>query len=131
MLVVYSPQHGRRPRAVVHLSQEGRTMQTNPSSDPGRSPVPGVIPEPVRVEEDTGTRHARTPSHGLFHRFLAALRGDRYMVDAYPPDWHSPIVGGDQGAETTDRPASARKTGGEPEEDGAGGPGVQSESMAV
>jgi len=64
-------------------------------SDP--SPAPGVVHEPPLVHDGTAastnrrsqqadgstTRAAarRTP----LARLLAALRGDKYMVDAYPP----------------------------------------------
>lgn len=60
-------------------------------------PAPGTIPEPSLVHDETagstrqGGRQAagtttrlsarRTP----LARLLAALRGDKYMVDAYPP----------------------------------------------
>jgi hypothetical protein len=61
------------------------------------SPAPGIIPEPSLVHDEPvassgrGRRRAagtttplaarRTP----LARLLAALRGDKYMVDAYPP----------------------------------------------
>jgi hypothetical protein len=63
------------------------------------SPAPGIIPEPSIVQDEPttstsrGTRQAvgarspirlagrRTP----LARLLAALRGDKYMLDAYPP----------------------------------------------
>lgn len=65
-------------------------MRTATPADPGRSPAPGIIPEPARVQRDDAP--APTPSRGLLHRLLGRLRGDRYMVGAYPPDWHDPIV---------------------------------------
>jgi hypothetical protein len=43
-------------------------MQTKPTD----SPVPGVIPEPPR---------RRNP----LAKLLSHLRGDRYMIGAYPP----------------------------------------------
>jgi hypothetical protein len=83
-------------------------MQTQPTIEPPGSPVPGVIPEPVRVHHDTVAAHERlaaTPTaRGTIKpgsspgrrnlasialaRLLSALRGDKYMVDAYPPAWH-------------------------------------------
>ncbi len=61
------------------------------------SPAPGVIPEPSLVHEEpaASTSQASRPADGAttrpsarrspFARLLAALRGDKYMVDAYPP----------------------------------------------
>ena len=83
-------------------------MQTKPTIEPTGSPVPGVIPEPVRVHRDTVAAHERlaaTPTASgatkpasspgrrnlasiALARLLSALRGDKYMVDAYPPAWH-------------------------------------------
>jgi hypothetical protein len=53
-------------------------MQTDPTSEPTGSPVPGVIPEPIRP---------RNAPRGVRARLLSALRGDKHMVGAYPPDW--------------------------------------------
>ena len=53
-------------------------MQTEPTSEPTGSPVPGVIPEPIRP---------RNPASSALAKLLSALRGDKYMVGAYPPDW--------------------------------------------
>ena len=83
-------------------------MQTQPTIEPPGSPVPGVIPEPVRAHRDTVPAHERpaaTPTASgttkpaaspgrrnlasiALARLLSALRGDKYMVDAYPPAWH-------------------------------------------
>jgi hypothetical protein len=83
-------------------------MQTKPTIEPTGSPVPGVIPEPVRVHHDTvaaperltatptasGTTKPasspgrRNPASIVLARLLSAIRGDKYMVDAYPPAWH-------------------------------------------
>ena len=83
-------------------------MQTKPTIEPTGSPAPGVIPEPVRVHRDTVAAHERlaaTPTASgttkpasspgrrslastALARLLSALRGDKYMVDAYPPAWH-------------------------------------------
>jgi hypothetical protein len=80
-------------------------MQTKPRTEPAGSPVPGVIPEPWRVHHDPAGGHERppatsgttvpassavrrNPARSLLARLLSAIRGDRYMVDAYPPDWH-------------------------------------------
>jgi hypothetical protein len=62
------------------------------------SPAPGVIPEPAVVHvapaaspqrdnsRAVGTSNTRgTTRRTPLARLLAALRGDKYMVDAYPP----------------------------------------------
>ena len=54
-------------------------MQTNSTSEQTSSPTPGVIPGPSRVTVNPGQRR------NVFARLLRAVRGDRYMVDAYPP----------------------------------------------
>jgi hypothetical protein len=54
-------------------------MQTVPTSEPTGSPVPGVIPEPIRP---------RVPASSVLAKLLSALRGDKYMAGAYPPDSH-------------------------------------------
>ena len=62
-------------------------MRTKPTSEPTGSPVPGVIPEPIRVREDAHeigpapSPRRRNPASSL----LSALRGDKHMVGAYPP----------------------------------------------
>jgi hypothetical protein len=87
-------------------------MQTQPTIEPTGSPVPGVIPEPVRVHHDTvpvpehltatptarGTTKPasspgrRNPANIVLARLLSAIRGDKYMVDAYPPAWHRAVA---------------------------------------
>jgi hypothetical protein len=62
-------------------------MQTKPTSEPTGSLTPGVVPEPIRLHDDAVTfapaasPRRRNPASKL----LSALRGDKYMVDAYPP----------------------------------------------
>src|SRR4051812_8287630 len=90
-------------------------MQTKPRPEPTGSPVPGVIPEPWRVQHDpaagsepparlttSGTTlppsGRRNPARVLLAKLLSAIRGDKYMVDAYPPAWH-----GGAAARTGDR----------------------------
>jgi hypothetical protein len=62
-------------------------MQTKPTSEPTGSPVPGVVPEPIQLRDDAIT-HRTTPSprrRNPASKLLSALRGDKYMVGAYPP----------------------------------------------
>ena len=65
-------------------------MQTQPTS----SPVPGVIPGPIRVHDEVAaagasggvTIEAAAPRRrGPLARLAGRLRGDKYMVGAYPP----------------------------------------------
>jgi len=61
------------------------------------SPAPGIIPEPSLVQDEpaasprrssrraAGTTTRRAVRRTPLARLMAALRGDKYMVDAYPP----------------------------------------------
>ena len=71
-------------------------MKTTFPIESHTSPAPGIIPEPslVHNEPATSTRRDRrraattTPLAARrtpFARLLAALHGDKYMVDAYRP----------------------------------------------
>jgi hypothetical protein len=70
-------------------------MKTTFPIEPHTSPAPGVIPEPPLVHDqpasppDRRSRKAGTARAGArrgpLARVLAALRGDKYMVDADPP----------------------------------------------
>ena len=63
-----------------------------------RSPAPGIIPEPVRVydnppiaaaEQQDQPRLTRpNPARLVAARVMSALRGDKYMVNAYPAAEH-------------------------------------------
>jgi len=62
-------------------------MQTNSRIEPSVSPVPGIVPEPVRVNRDAETApHRSNPARMVLAKMLSALRGDKYMADAYAPD---------------------------------------------
>lgn len=69
-------------------------MKTTSGIESNASPVPGVIPEPSLVHDEPAaarqgaTRSADTTTarrQNPLARLGAALRGDKYMVDAYPP----------------------------------------------
>jgi hypothetical protein len=47
------------------------------------------------------------PSKSLVGRLLSALRGDKYMVDAYPPNWH----GSAPATSDHEAPAEAQRPG--------------------
>lgn len=66
------------------------------TKDPGArsaSPAPGIVPEPVAVQHDDSAPRAPTTRTTLAGRLLSLLRGDKYMVDAYPPQWCSATDG--------------------------------------
>jgi hypothetical protein len=62
-------------------------MPTSPLLEPG-SAVPGVIPPPVCVhDEDPAPTERRDQPKQRKHPLawlLSVIRGDKYMVDAYP-----------------------------------------------
>jgi hypothetical protein len=72
-------------------------MKTTFPTESHTSPAPGIIPEPSLVHDEpvaSSRRGRRRPAgtstplaarRTLLARLLAALRGDKYMVDAYPP----------------------------------------------
>ena len=65
-------------------------MQTKATIEPAGSPVPGVIPDPVRVHHDPAAQRPplrRTPASRAWAGMWSALHGDKYMVGAYPPEW--------------------------------------------
>lgn len=68
-------------------------MKTTFPAESHTSPAPGIIPEPSLVHDEpapsTGRAAGTTTPLGTrrtpLARLLATLRGDKYMVDAYPP----------------------------------------------
>ncbi len=72
-------------------------MKTTLPMESRTSPAPGIIPEPSLVHDQPaapthpgGRRVARTTTQlaarrNPLARLMAALRGDKYMVDAYAP----------------------------------------------
>jgi hypothetical protein len=65
---------------------------------PDRSPAPGILPEPVDVRDDVPTAASeqrddpkpgrRNPFRLAAAKVMSALRGEKYMVDAYPAAEH-------------------------------------------
>jgi hypothetical protein len=71
-------------------------MQTKATIEPAGSPVPGVIPDPVRVQyeaADPPPAPRRGPLSHAWARWLSALHGDKYMVPTDPPTWGPPPAG--------------------------------------
>jgi hypothetical protein len=65
-------------------------MQTEATIEQAGSPVPGVIPEPVRVQHDAANpppAPRRGPVSRAWARWLSALHGDKYLVPTDPPSW--------------------------------------------
>jgi len=74
-------------------------MQGKPTGEPSGSPVPGVIPEPIRLRHEAAAANERdgvatdqgsspprrNPARGPLAKLLSTLRGDKYLVGAYPP----------------------------------------------
>ena len=73
-------------------------MLTEPTSERTRSPVRGVIPEPIRP---------RNQASRMLAKLVSALRGDKYMVGAYPPEWRGAAPANDAEPSTTARTAPA------------------------
>jgi hypothetical protein len=62
-------------------------MQTNSRIEPPVAPVPGVVPDPVRVDHEAEpVPHRPNAARIVLAKLLSALRGDKYMADAYPSD---------------------------------------------
>src|SRR6185312_11635150 len=82
------------------------TTATN-QSEP--SLAPGIIPEPAHVNSDAAPptpaiEKAHTPKPGrpnvlriAVAKLMSALRGDKYMIDAYPPARHEDAAASDAG----------------------------------
>jgi hypothetical protein len=70
------------------------------TSQPDRSSAPGIIPEPVEVYDEPAAPTAateqrddakpgrRNPVRLAAAKVMSALRGDKYMIDAYPAPGH-------------------------------------------
>jgi hypothetical protein len=76
------------------------------TNQPDGSPAPGIIPGPVHLSGDAGPvtavtderdepKRRRNPVRIAAAKVISALRGDKYMVDAYPIASHEdPVVSG-------------------------------------
>ena len=74
-------------------------MQTKRTTGPtNASPAEAALD----TEPSRGRSHSRRSAHA---RLLSVLRGDKYMVNAYPPDWRSPA-----GTTEAHRPASTQRS---------------------
>src|SRR5215210_1595074 len=58
-------------------------MHSKPTIEPAGSPVSGLIPQAA------SSLARRNPASSALAKLLSVIHGDKYMVDAYPPAWHS------------------------------------------
>jgi hypothetical protein len=73
-------------------------MYTEPAIEPPASPAAAILDRPGgAVSEAAGGAPAAARSSGardvvrrLLRKAMSDLRGDKYMVGAYPPDWPDP-----------------------------------------
>ena len=81
-------------------------MQTQPTTTPARSPIPGIIPEPVTVHDDTAATHRRVtvapttrdtirpprhrarsdPAGALLAGILSVMRNDKRRTPSSPKE---------------------------------------------
>ncbi len=59
-------------------------MNSQPAVEPTGSPVAAIVPETVGATAPS-PRARRGPAGRAFARTMSVLRGDKYMVGAYPP----------------------------------------------
>lgn len=59
-------------------------MQPNATMD-RESPVPGDVAKPAKSRASSPRPNVAA---SLLAKLLSGIRGDKYMVDAYPPGWH-------------------------------------------
>jgi hypothetical protein len=70
-------------------------MHSEPAIEPPASSAAAILDQPVGpATEAPGVPPAAAPSGGtrdpvrrLLRQAMSVLRGDKYMVGAYPPDW--------------------------------------------
>jgi hypothetical protein len=83
------------------------------TTQPDRSPAPGIIPEPPHLNDNLAWPPAaarkpaerkpgrRNPARIAFDRVMSALHGDKYMVDAYPTAAHEDAATSEDGGPRT------------------------------
>jgi hypothetical protein len=83
-------------------------MHNEPAVAPPPTPPAGIVPHSVRaVTEATSRAQAsspggRQPVRFVLRKAMSALRGDKYMVGAYPPDWAASSARPDQAGRRED-----------------------------
>jgi hypothetical protein len=100
-------------------------MQNEPAVAPPASPSAGIDPHSVRAATEAARRRPEpaSPPGGrqpvrVLRRAMSALRGDKYMAGAYPPDWPASSTRPEQARRSEDSappaaaPASATPSNG-------------------
>jgi hypothetical protein len=64
-------------------------MPSKPAIVPTGPVVPEALAVPIRADH-ADSAPSRNPLRAGPARLLSALRGDKYMVGAYPPEWQAP-----------------------------------------
>jgi hypothetical protein len=59
------------------------------SKDPGSLTDPGIVPGADTAHGNPAPRRPNQPTT-LTGKLMALLHGDKYMMNAYPPQWHEP-----------------------------------------
>ena len=62
-------------------------MKTTAKIEPAGSPAPGA--------KRVSSPRRRNPASIVLAKVLSVIRGDKYLVDAYPPAWHAAAREGD------------------------------------
>ena len=88
-------------------------MHTKATMEPSGSAASGVSPEPASLHHGDGedgrrsttptandtadpapSSRRRNPARTMLAKLMGALRGDKYIANAYPPQWRSPADAG-------------------------------------
>ena len=70
-------------------------MHSEPAMAPPATPVAGIDPRPVNPGAAGARPHRTAASPGrsapvrLARKVLSVLRGDKYLIGAYPPEWQA------------------------------------------
>jgi len=64
-------------------------MPSKPAITPTGPPVPEAVAVPVRADQPDSAPSRNRLRAGVAG-LLSALRGDKYVVGAYPPEWQAP-----------------------------------------
>jgi hypothetical protein len=93
---------------VIGDPRSGRiNMHSEPATAPPASPAAGIDPPSsaemtaVATRPPTSTSSPRrSPPVRLARKAMSVLRGDKYMVGAYPPEWRASATRPDTAART-------------------------------
>ena len=86
-------------------------MHNEPAVAPPASPSAPVVPRSVRAVTEAASRPPAPGGRELvrfvLRKVMSALRGDKYMVGAYPPDWAAPPTRPDEAPRSNDTATTA------------------------